>query len=109
MEVSTAREFFEKVLPKKFNAAKATGVDVVVQINITGADGGMWGATIKDQKLEVKEGTMQSPTLSLTMSDKDFVDLINSKISAEKAFFGGKIKFKGNLALALKLRETGFL
>ncbi len=109
MEVSTAREFFEKALPKRFNAAKAVGIDVLVQVNITGIDGGMWGVTIKDQKLEVKEGPAQSPTLSLTMSDKDFVDLINGKTSAEKAFFGGKIKFKGNLALALKLRETGFL
>jgi putative sterol carrier protein len=109
MEAISTRDFFEQVLPKRFNAAKAAGVDVVVQVNITGDGGGNWGVTIKDQKLEVKEGTPLSPTLSLTMADKDFMDLINRKISAEKAFFSGKIQFKGNLGLALKLRETGFL
>ncbi len=109
MESASARDFFEKALPKRFNAAKAAGIDVIVQVSITGAGGGNWGVTIKDQKLEVKEGTPASPTLSITMTEKDFVDLINHKISAEKAFFTGKIQFKGNLGLALKLRETGFL
>jgi putative sterol carrier protein len=37
------------------------------------------------------------------------MDLINGKMSAEKAFFTGKVKFKGDIGLALKLRETGFL
>jgi putative sterol carrier protein len=109
MEVTSVKDFFEKALPERFNAAKASGVDVVVQVNITGAGGGNWGVTIKNQKLEVKQGTPVLPTLAITMSEKDFLDLINRKISAEKAFFSGKIQFKGNIGLALKLRETGFL
>ena len=110
MEAETPKDFFEKVLPARFNASKAAGVDVTAQVDINGPDGGNWIVTIKDQKLRVKEGTThQSPTLSLKMAEKDFMDLINGKISAEKAFFTGKIQFKGNIGLALKLRETGFL
>jgi putative sterol carrier protein len=30
-------------------------------------------------------------------------------MSGEKAFMTGKLQFKGNIALALKLREVGFL
>jgi putative sterol carrier protein len=43
------------------------------------------------------------------MTERDFLDIVNSKLSGEKAFFTGKIKFKGNITLALKLKEVGFL
>ncbi len=109
MEAATPRDFFEKILPQRFKPEKAAGVDVIVQVSITGSDGGNWVATVKDQKLDLKEGTHPTPSLSLEMADKDFVDLINGKLSAEKAFFTGKVHFKGNIALALKLRDTGFL
>jgi putative sterol carrier protein len=109
MEAKTPREFFEKVLPLRFNPDKAKGVDVTVQVSITGPNGGTWTVVIKDQKLEAKEGTNPSPTIAITMEETEYINVINGKISAEKAFFMGKIQFKGNIALALKLRELGFL
>jgi putative sterol carrier protein len=108
-EVKTPKEFFEEVLPRRFKPDKALGIDVTVQVNITGPNGGDWVVTIKNQKLEVKEGTHPSPTLELNMAETDYMDLINGKMSGEKAFLTGKLRFKGNIALALKLRETGFL
>jgi putative sterol carrier protein len=108
-EAKTPKEFFEKVLPSRFKPDKAAEIDVTVQVKITGPNGGNWAVTIKNQKLEVKEGTHPSPTLSLEMAETDYIDLINGKMSGEKAFFTGKLRFKGNIALALKLRETGFL
>jgi len=108
-EVKTPKEFFEEVLPSRFKPEKAAGIDIIVQINITGPNGGDWVVTIKNQKLEVKEGTHPSPTLELKMIETDYMDLVNGKMSGEKAFITGKLKFKGNIGLALKLRETGFL
>jgi len=108
-EAKTPKEFFEEVLPRRFKPDKALGIDVTVQVNITGPNGGDWVVTIKNQKLEVKEGTHPSPTLELNMAETDYMDLINGKMSGEKAFLTGKLRFKGNIALALKLRETGFL
>ena len=109
MEIKTPREFFEEALPKRFNPAKATGVDVIVQLSVTGPEGGDWIVTIKDQKLEIKEGIHPSPTLSLKMREKDYLDMINHKLSAENAFMTGKFQFKGNIILAMKLRDLGFL
>jgi putative sterol carrier protein len=109
MEAKTPKEFFEKVLPSRFNPDKAKGVDVTVQINITGANGGEWTVTIKDQKLEVTEGTHLSPTLVINMAEADYMDMVNGRLSGEKAFLTGKLQFKGNIALALRLREIGFL
>jgi putative sterol carrier protein len=108
-EAKTPKEFFEKVLPHRFKPDKALGIDVIVQVNITGPNGGDWVVTIKNQKLEAKEGTHPSPTLELDMAETDYIDLVNGKMSGEKAFLTGKLRFKGNIALALKLRETGFL
>ena len=108
-ETKTPKEFFEEVLPKRFKPDKAGGIDVTVQVNITGPNGGSWIVTIKNQKLEVKEGTYPSPTLELNMAETDYMNLINGKISGEKAFLTGKLWLKGNMAIALKLRETGFL
>jgi len=108
-EAETPREFLEEILPNRFNPDKAKGVDVIVQVNISGPNGGNWTVAIKDQKIEAKEGTHESPTLTIAMTERDFLDIVNSKLSGEKAFFTGKIKFKGNITLALKLKEVGFL
>jgi putative sterol carrier protein len=109
MEAKTPKEFFEKILPSRFNPSKAQGVDVTVQVNITGPNGGAWTVTIKDQKLKAQEGTHPSPTIAISMAEAEYMDVVNGKMSAEKAFLTGKIQFKGNIALALKLKEMGFL
>ena len=109
MEAKTPQEFFEKMLPARFKPEKAAGIDVVAQLNLTGPKGGNWVVTIKDQKMQVKEGTTPSPTLTLKIAEKDFLDIVNDKLSTEKAFFTGKLHFEGSLSLALKLRDAGFL
>jgi putative sterol carrier protein len=109
MEAKTPKDFFQVVLPQRFKPDKAKGIDVVVQVNIDGSNGGDWKVTIKDEKIEAGEGTASSPTLSIWMAEADFIDLVNGRLSAERAFFTGKIKFRGNIAVALKLRDAGFL
>jgi putative sterol carrier protein len=108
MEIKTPKEFFEKTLPARFKPEKAAGIDVVAQLNLSGSNGGNWVVTIKDQKLQVKEGKTPMPTLTLKLAENDFMDLVNDKLSAEKAFFTGKIHFEGSLSLALKLKDAGF-
>ena len=109
METNTPKDFFEKALPLRFKPEKAAGIDVVAQLNVTGLEGGSWIVAIKDQKLQVTEGTHPSPTLTLKMNENDFMDLVNGRLSAEKAFFTGRVQFKGNISVALKLRDAGFL
>ena len=109
MEVKSPREFFDNALPTRFKPEKAKDIEVITQVNITGPDGGNWTVTIKDQKLQVVEGISTSPSLTLKMNENDFMDLVNDKLSAEKAFFTGRIQFRGNIATALKLKEAGFL
>lgn len=107
MEISTPREFFEKVLPSKFDPSKAAGIDCIAQMNITGDKGGDWYIIIKNQKIEVKEGIHENPTITIKMKDTDYVDMINRKITGERAYMMGKLKFKGDIGVGLKLKRLG--
>lgn len=109
MEAKTPQQFFEEILPLRFKPEKAKGISVTVQVNITGPQGGDWTVEINEQRLTVKKGYCSSPKLIVAVADDDFLDIVNDRLSAQKAFFTGKIKFKGDLALALKLRDAGFL
>jgi putative sterol carrier protein len=109
MEINIPREFFEKALPTRFKPEKTVGINVITQLNVTGPEGGNWTVIVKDQKLQVTEGIHVAPTLTLQMNENDFMNMVNGKLSAEKAFFTGKVHFKGDIGVALKLRDAGFL
>jgi len=109
MEVETPREFLEQVLSARFNPEKAKGFDAVAQVNITGPQGGSWNVTIKDQKMQTKEGVDANPSITLKMKDTDFLALVNGKLNAIQAFMIGKLEFQGNMATALKLFDMGFM
>ncbi|MGD0451309.1 MAG: SCP2 sterol-binding domain-containing protein [Candidatus Bathyarchaeia archaeon] len=110
MEVKTPEEFFEKQLPVRFKPDKAAGIDAVIQLSLSGGQKEQdWVVVIKNQKLQITEGTNPSASLSLRISESNFLDIINGKLSAEKAFFTGIIRFQGNISVALKLRDAGIL
>jgi len=108
MQVKTPEEFFEKQLPTRFKPENAAGVDAVIQISLSGGQKEQdWIVTIKNQKLQVTQGTNPLASLSLRITESDFLDMINGKLSAEKALFTGIVRFNGNISLALKLRDAG--
>jgi putative sterol carrier protein len=108
VEIKTPREFFETVLPARFDPEKAAGVEAVVQVNISGSEGGDWVVVLKDRRMQVKEAVDPSPTITLRVADVDFVDLINGKLGAVKAFMTGKLEFEGSMSTGMKLMHLWF-
>jgi putative sterol carrier protein len=110
MEIETPEEFFEKQLPVRFKPDKAAGIDSIIQLSLSGGQKEQdWVVIIKNQKLQISKGTNPSASLSLRIAENDFLDIINGKLNVEKAFFTGRIRFQGNISVALKLRDAGLL
>ncbi len=110
MDAKSPEEFFLEKLPERFKPDKAAGIEAVIQLSLSGGPKEQdWVFIIKDRKLQITQGTNPSATLLLRITESDFMDIINGKLSAEKAFFTGRIRFQGNISLALKLRDAGLL
>ena len=110
METKTPEDFFEKQLPVRFKPDKAAGIDAVIQLSLSGGQKEQdWVVVIKNQKLQISKGINPSASLSLRIAENDFLDIINGKLNVEKAFFTGRIRFQGNIGVALKLRDAGLL
>ena len=111
MAVATPREFMENALPAKLNAdpAKLAGIDVSIQLTIKGAAGGDWVVIIQDSKVDIHEGVIENPKISIKIKDTDYVKLVNGELSGPRAFMTGKLKFKGDMSSGLKLQKLGII
>lgn len=88
----------------RLNVDVAKGMDSVIQYDITGDGGAKYYAAIKDGACTVSEGTHDSPTMTLSMADEDFVNMIQGKLDGMSAFMSGKLKITGDMGLAMKLQ-----
>lgn len=99
------KEIIEVEIAKKLksNPEKATAVNAIVELVITGDDGGTWSIDCTKAGGEVLKGSTDKAKLTVTMLDSDFLELYKGNLNPQKAFFSGKVKVKGDMGLALKL------
>ena len=98
----TVSETFQ-LMPSRFRADRAQGMNAVFQYEITGDGGGKWYVTVKDGGCTVADGEALSPNLTVTMASADWLDLAANKLNPQMAFMSGKLKLKGDMGLAIKL------
>ena len=103
--MSEVAEFFDQV-PEKVNKDKIQGMDCVYQFNITGEGGGDWSIAIANGDATVSAGTAENPSITITMEAGNFISLLQGKLNGQMAFMTGKLKIKGDMALALKLQSV---
>jgi putative sterol carrier protein len=90
-------------IPQYFIPEKANGVDAVIQFHLTGSQGGDWNVTIQNKVCSVKKGIAENPKLIFTAEAQDCLDILSGKLDGLKAYMVGKLKLKGNMALAIKI------
>jgi hypothetical protein len=69
-----------------------------------------WTIDGKDYLMDLKAmnagpGKAPKPDVTLTITEKDFLDLMSGKANGQSMFMSGKIKFKGNMGLVMKLGD----
>ncbi len=97
--ISDVKTVFDR-MPKVFKPEAAAGVEAVFQYVVFGAGGGEWYAEVQEGKCSVNAGLHAKPSCTLKMESADFLDLMNKKLSAMKAFTSGKLKIEGDLMKA---------
>ncbi len=103
--MSEVAAFFDQV-SEKVNKDKIQGMDCIYQFDITGDDGGQWYITIAGGDATVTQGAAESPSITITMEASNFINLLQGKLNPQMAFMTGKLKIKGDMALALKLQSV---
>ncbi|MDQ1285978.1 MAG: hypothetical protein QG663_1404 [Thermodesulfobacteriota bacterium] len=102
MGLTSVNEVFEK-MPQVFNAAAASGLNMVFQFHITGDQSGDWNVSIKDQACQVNSGVHAEPTVTLTMDGADWLDMCNGKLNGVTAFMTGKLRASGDIMAAQRI------
>lgn len=88
----------------RFNPAKAKGVNAIIQLNATGDDGGMYYVTVADGAASLTEGTVEKPTVSITVAAQDWIDIMGGKLDPTRAFMAGKLRIAGDLGLMMRFQ-----
>lgn len=102
--MATMKEiYFELSTVLKNNTAKNKGISGVFQFDISGEDAMSFSAKLEDGSSTLNEGEADSPTITISMDSNDFKDMVAGKLNGTMAFMSGKLKIKGDMALALKL------
>jgi putative sterol carrier protein len=92
-------------MPATFQPDAATGVDAVIQCNLTGEEAGDWVITIRNGQCQVTQGQNPAANLTLTVASQDFKDLAFGKLNGMQAFMQGKLKLGGDLSLAMRFNS----
>ncbi|MBQ6756147.1 MAG: SCP2 sterol-binding domain-containing protein [Oscillospiraceae bacterium] len=86
--------------------ADISGVDfMAVQINITGADPGVFYVEVKNGRISVEPYEYYDRQCAITISDADFSKLMRAKLDTVKAYNDGKIAVEGDLGRALQFSD----
>lgn len=101
MSTAQVKEFFDG-LEAKVNGKpdRVAGVSANYAFKI---GEGAWGVAIGEGKAAVSTGEPASPSCTITMTDDDFLALLEGRLNGQMAFMTGKLKVGGDFSQALKL------
>jgi putative sterol carrier protein len=104
---ASVQAFFDG-LAGQFKSDRAAGLNAVYQFTITGDGGGEWHAEIADGSCRVSEGQSDAPSITITAEADDWLKIVNGQLDPQMAFMTGKLKVKGDMGLAMRLRSLFF-
>jgi putative sterol carrier protein len=97
-------DFFSEIA-KGIDPEKIKGINATYQWKITGEGGGDWFAVIGEGALEVSAGESMDPDITITVSARHWLDIVNGNLNPQMAFVSGKVQIVGDMMLAMKLQN----
>jgi putative sterol carrier protein len=101
---STPQDVFDS-MRGSFQQAKAKGVHARYQWDLSGPQGGQWWIDVDDGKYKMGKGKIDNPNVTFVAKDKDWVAVSNHQMGGTWAYLTGRLKIRGDQALARKLGE----
>jgi putative sterol carrier protein len=101
---STPQEVFDS-MRGSFQQAKAKGVHARYQWDLSGPQGGQWWIDVEDGKYKMGKGKIDNPNVTFVAKDKDWVAVSNGQMGGTWAYLTGRLKIRGDQAVARKLGE----
>jgi putative sterol carrier protein len=93
------------MMPSRFNKEAAKGLNAIYQFDLSGDGGGKWHVIINNDSCEVKEGAAASPSITISMTAQDYLDMLSGKLNGQMAFMTGKLRIAGDMGLALRMQS----
>jgi putative sterol carrier protein len=98
----SAKEFFESLPERANGGSHGAGLHASYVFDIE--DSGTWTVKVDDGKVEVTEGDAGGD-VTVSTSEKTFQKIVDGRQNPLTAYMTGKLKVKGDMSAALKLKE----
>lgn len=102
---------FEKVsdvfsrMPDLFDPEQADGVKETYHFHITGEKDEHWSVAVSDNTCRVAPGRHENPTISITVSGDNWLDLVNGRTDGQTLLMNGQLKAEGNILAAALIKK----
>lgn len=103
--MSEASQRFAEELRSRIDSGKAAGMTATYQFVLADQPESEVFARIADGQIDVGEGLAPEPDITLTASSNDWNSILRGDLSGQMAFLTGKLKIRGDMALAMKLQS----
>src|SRR6266850_2092658 len=101
---STPQDVFD-AMRDSFQPAKAKGVHVRYQWDLSGPHGGEWWIEVNAGTYTMGKGKIPNPNVTFIATDKDWVAICHDQLSGTWAYLTGRLKVRGDQGVARKLGE----
>lgn len=92
------------MMPERFIPDQASDMEAVIQMDLSGREGGQWTLHIKDGTLSIISGAHTEADMTMCMQASDWLDVANGQANSMALFMQGKIRVSGDMGLAMKMQ-----
>ena len=94
-----------KEMNKFFKPEVAGNLTATYLFDISGPTGGKWTLEINNGSCSLKDGNCGNPSVTISISDQDWLAIHKGKLNSQMAFMMGKLRVAGDMGLAMKLQS----